>query len=77
MPGKLMVVLAPSDFDGFFEKIGAPVAVCQDHPARDGDCKKFGREFLPPWAELSGSVEQFVDKKHRELGGARDGRWFV
>jgi len=27
---------------------GAVVAVCKDHPARDGDGEKFGLEFLPP-----------------------------
>jgi hypothetical protein len=24
------------------------VAVCKDHPVRDGDGEKFGLEFLPP-----------------------------
>jgi hypothetical protein len=46
MPGKLMVVLTPSDFDGFFEKIGAPVAVCQD-PQPPPDIPRV-MEFLPP-----------------------------
>jgi len=46
MPGKLMVVLTPSDFERFFEKIGALVAVYQD-PQPPPDIPR-GREFLPP-----------------------------
>jgi mannose-6-phosphate isomerase-like protein (cupin superfamily) len=52
--GKLMCVLTPAGFEGFFEEIGAWVAVCkdprqpQDVPRMMEIAKKSGLEILPP-----------------------------
>ena len=48
-PGKLMCVITPSGFEGFFEKIGAmPLAHQQDIPRVLEVAAKFGLEILPP-----------------------------
>lgn len=48
-PGKLMCVITPSGFEGFFEEIGAMTPQQQqDIPRVIEVAKKFGLEFLPP-----------------------------
>jgi quercetin dioxygenase-like cupin family protein len=50
-PGKLMCVITPSGFEGFFEEIGAmSPQQQQDIPHVMEIAKKFGLEFLPPRA---------------------------
>lgn len=47
--GKLMVVLTPAGFEGFFEEIGVLTPEQQqDIPRLMEIAKKFGLEFLPP-----------------------------
>jgi len=48
-PGRLMCVITPAGFEGFFEEIGALTPEQQqDIPRVTGIAKKFGLEFLPP-----------------------------
>lgn len=48
-PGKLMCVITPSGFEGFFEEIGAmSPQQQQDIPRVMEIAKKFGLEILPP-----------------------------
>ena len=48
-PGKLMCIITPSGFEGFFEEIGAMTPQQQqDIPRVMEIAKKFGLEFLPP-----------------------------
>jgi len=48
-PGRLMCVITPSGFEGFFEEIGAmSPQQQQDIPRVMEIAKKFGLEFLPP-----------------------------
>ena len=48
-PGKLMCVITPSGFEGFFEEIGALTSQQQqDIPCVMEIAKKFGLEILPP-----------------------------
>jgi quercetin dioxygenase-like cupin family protein len=46
-PGRLMVALTPSGFEGFFEEVGA-LGPHQDIPRVIEIGKKYGLEFLPP-----------------------------
>jgi mannose-6-phosphate isomerase-like protein (cupin superfamily) len=48
-PGRLLCIITPSGFEGFFEEIGAlsPLEQ-QDLPRVIGIGQKFGLEFLPP-----------------------------
>jgi hypothetical protein len=49
--GKLMCVITPSGFEGFFEEIGAMSPQSQqDIPRVMEIAKKFGLEILPPGA---------------------------
>ena len=48
-PGRLMCVITPAGFEGFFEEIGALSPQQQQHiPRVMAIAKKFGLEFLPP-----------------------------
>lgn len=48
-PGKLMCIITPSGFEGFFEEIGALTPQEQQNIPRVLEiAKKFGLEFLPP-----------------------------
>jgi len=48
-PGRLMCVITPAGFEGFFEKIGALAPEEQQHIPRVLDiAKEFGLEILPP-----------------------------
>jgi len=48
-PGRLMCVITPSGFEGFFEEIGAMTLEQQrDIPSVMEIAKKFGLEILPP-----------------------------
>ena len=48
-PGRLMCIITPSGFEGFFEEIGALTPEQQkDIPRVMEIAKKFGLEFLPP-----------------------------
>ena len=48
-PGRLMCVITPSGFEGFFEEIGAlSPQQQQDIPRVLEVAKKFGLEILPP-----------------------------
>jgi len=48
-PGRLMCVITPAGFEGFFEEIGAlSPQQQQDIPRVREIAKKFGLEFLPP-----------------------------
>ena len=48
-PGKLMCIITPSGFEGFFEEIGALTSQEQQNIPRVLEiAKKFGLEFLPP-----------------------------
>ena len=48
-PGRLMCIITPSGFEGFFEEIGALTPQQQqDIPRVMEIAKKFGLEFLPP-----------------------------
>ena len=48
-PGRLMCVINPSGFEGFFEQIGAmSPQQQQDIPQVLEIAKKFGLEILPP-----------------------------
>ena len=48
-PGKLMCIITPSGFEGFFEEIGALTPQQQqDIPRVMEIAKQFGLEFLPP-----------------------------
>ncbi len=48
-PGRLMCVITPSGFEGFFEEVGAmSPQQQQDIPRVMEIAKKFGLEFLPP-----------------------------
>ncbi len=48
-PGRLMCVITPASFEGFFEEIGALSPQQQQHiPRVMAIAKKFGLEFLPP-----------------------------
>ena len=48
-PGRLMCVITPAGFEGFFEEIGAMTPQQQqDIPRVMEIAKKFGLEFLPP-----------------------------
>ena len=48
-PGRLMCVITPSGFEGFFEEIGAlSPQQQQDIPRVMGIARKYGLEILPP-----------------------------
>ncbi|HZI32676.1 MAG TPA: cupin domain-containing protein, partial [Candidatus Binatia bacterium] len=48
-PGRLMCIITPAGFEGFFEEIGALTSQeQQDIPRVMVIAKKFGLEFLPP-----------------------------
>jgi hypothetical protein len=48
-PGRLMCVITPAGFEGFFEEIGAlSPQEQQDIPRVMEMAEKFGLEFLPP-----------------------------
>jgi len=48
-PGRLMCVITPAGFEGFFEAVGALTAQeQQDIPRVVGIAKEFGLEILPP-----------------------------
>ena len=48
-PGRLMCVITPSGFEGFFEELGAlPPQQQQDIPRVMELAKQFGLEILPP-----------------------------
>jgi quercetin dioxygenase-like cupin family protein len=48
-PGRLMCVITPAGFEGFFQDIGALTpSQQQDLPRVMAIAKKFGLEFLPP-----------------------------
>jgi quercetin dioxygenase-like cupin family protein len=48
-PGRLMCVITPSGFEGFFEEIGAmSPQQQQDIPGVIAVAKKYGLEILPP-----------------------------
>ena len=48
-PGRLMCIITPAGFEGFFEEIGALTPQQQqDIPHVTEIAKKFGLEFLPP-----------------------------
>ena len=48
-PGRLMCIITPSGFEGFFEEIGAMTPEQQQEIPRVMEvAKKFGLEFLPP-----------------------------
>lgn len=48
-PGRLMCIITPAGFEGFFEEIGAmSPQQQQDIPRMLEIAKKFGLEFLPP-----------------------------
>ena len=47
-PGRLMCVITPAGFEGFFEEIGAMTPQQQDIPRVMEIAKRFGLEFLPP-----------------------------
>jgi quercetin dioxygenase-like cupin family protein len=48
-PGRLMCIITPAGFEGFFEEIGAmSPQQQQDIPRGMEIAKKFGLEFLPP-----------------------------
>ena len=48
-PGKLMCIITPAGFEGFFEEIGSlSPQQQQDIPRVMEIAKKFGLEFLPP-----------------------------
>ncbi len=48
-PGRLMCVITPAGFEGFFEEVGALTpSQQQDLPRVMEIAKKFGLEFLPP-----------------------------
>jgi quercetin dioxygenase-like cupin family protein len=48
-PGRLMCVITPAGFEGFFEEIGAmPAQLQQDIPRVIEIAKKYGLEILPP-----------------------------
>ncbi len=49
MPGRLMCIIMPSGFEGFFEEIGALTPQQQqDIPHMMEIAKKFGLEIMPP-----------------------------
>jgi mannose-6-phosphate isomerase-like protein (cupin superfamily) len=49
MPGRLMCIITPSGFEGFFEEIGAMTPQQQQDISRVMEiAKKFGLEILPP-----------------------------
>jgi len=48
-PGRLICVITPAGFEGFFEEIGSMTPQQpQDNPRVMEIAKKFGLEFLPP-----------------------------
>ena len=47
-PGRLMCVITPAGFEGFFEEIGAMTPQQQDIPRVMEIARKFGLEILPP-----------------------------
>jgi len=49
VPGRLMCIITPSGFEGFFEAVGALTPLeQQDIPRVMEIAKEFGLEFLPP-----------------------------
>jgi len=58
-PGRLMCVITPSGFEGFFEEIGM-LSPQQQHDIPRGleIAKQFGLEFLPPTGRLCGESEK-------------------
>ena len=66
-PGRLMCVITPSGFEGFFEEIGAlSPQQQQDIPRVMEIGKKFGLEILPPPGGALVAIEALIDDGRRE-----------